>query len=173
MSEFKAIVAVAQNGVIGSGMKIPWHISEDFKHFKRTTMGGVVAMGRRTWESLGGRPLPGRQNVVITSRGGKFEGAEAVRGLEELAERYRSDPRTVWICGGAEIYRQALPMCSEIVLSRVKMAPAGDVFFPDISADFEPSEKILESEQFDVIIYRKKRKQPAFNNLLEKPGPSA
>ena len=64
MSEFKAIVAVAQNGVIGCGMKIPWHISEDFKHFKRTTLGGVVAMGRRTWESLGGRPLPGRENVV-------------------------------------------------------------------------------------------------------------
>ena len=72
MSEFKAIVAVAQNGVIGCGMKIPWHISEDFKHFKRTTLGGVVAMGRRTWESLGGRPLPGRENVVLTSRGGVF-----------------------------------------------------------------------------------------------------
>ena len=158
MSEFKAIVAVAQNGVIGCGMKIPWHISEDFKHFKRTTLGGVVAMGRRTWESLGGRPLPGRENVVLTSRGGVFSGAETAKSLEELAARYRCDPRTVWICGGAEIYRQALPMCSEVVLSRVKMSPDGDIFFPDISPDFEPSEKILESEQFDVIIYKRKQK---------------
>ena len=70
MSEFKAIVAVAQNGVIGCGMKIPWHISEDFKHFKRTTLGGVVAMGRRTWESLGGRPLPG-----FSRRAGAFSAA--------------------------------------------------------------------------------------------------
>ena len=158
MSEFKAIVAVAQNGVIGDGLKIPWHISEDFKHFKRTTMGGVIAMGRRTWESLGGRPLPGRENVVLTSRGGVFNGAKTAGSLEELAELYRSDPRTVWICGGAEIYRQSLPMCSEIVLSRVKMSPKGDVFFPDISADFEPAEKILEAEDFDVIIYRRKQK---------------
>ena len=57
MSEFKAIAAVAENGVIGSGLSIPWHISEDFKHFKKTTLGGIVAMGRRTWESLGGKAV--------------------------------------------------------------------------------------------------------------------
>ena len=67
MSKVSAIVAIAENGVIGNGLEIPWHISEDFKHFKRTTTGGIIVMGRRTWESLGSKPLPNRENVVITS----------------------------------------------------------------------------------------------------------
>ena len=67
MSKIGAIVAIAENGVIGNGLEIPWHISEDFKHFKRTTTGGIIVMGRRTWESLGSKPLPNRENVVITS----------------------------------------------------------------------------------------------------------
>lgn len=93
MSEFKAIAAVAENGVIGSGLSIPWHISEDFKHFKKTTLGGIVAMGRRTWESLGCKPLPNRENVVITSRPEEIAGgARAFRSLDELARVLRRRP---------------------------------------------------------------------------------
>lgn len=146
MTNFKAIAAVAENGVIGRGLEIPWRISEDFRHFKRTTLGGVLLMGRRTWESLGSRPLPGRENAVITSRFGEVSGARAFASLEEAAAAYDGDPRTVWICGGAALYRAALPLCSELVLSRVKLSPDGDVFFPDFSGLFEERETVLENE---------------------------
>lgn len=156
MTNFKAIAAVAENGVIGRGLEIPWRISEDFKHFKRTTLGGVLLMGRRTWESLGSRPLPQRENAVITSHPECVANARAFESLEAAAKAYDGDPRTVWICGGAALYRAALPLCSELILSRVKLAPEGDVFFPNFENLFEPSETILENELFDVIRYIRK-----------------
>ena len=156
MTNFKAIAAVAENGVIGRGLEIPWRIPEDFRHFKRTTMGGVLLMGRRTWESLGAKPLPGRENAVLTSRPELVKGARAFASLEEAASAYRGDPRTVWICGGAALYKAALPECSELILSRVKMSPQGDVFFPDFADLFEKKEIILENELFDVIRYIRK-----------------
>ena len=156
MRNFKAIAAVAENGVIGRGLEIPWKIPEDFRHFKRTTMGGVLLMGRRTWESLGAKPLPGRENAVLTSRQELVKGARAFASLEEAASAYRGDPRTVWICGGAALYKAALPECSELILSRVKMSPQGDVYFPDFADLFEKKEIILENELFDVIRYIRK-----------------
>ena len=156
MRNFKAIAAVAENGVIGRGLEIPWRIPEDFRHFKRTTMGGVLLMGRRTWESLGAKPLPGRENAVLTSLPELVKGARAFASLEEAASAYRGDPRTVWICGGAALYKAALPECSELILSRVKMSPQGDVYFPDFADLFEEKEIILENELFDVIRYIRK-----------------
>lgn len=156
MRNFKAIAAVAENGVIGRGLEIPWRIPEDFRHFKRTTMGGVLLMGRRTWESLGAKPLPGRENAVLTSRPELVKGARAFASLEEAASAYCGDPRTVWICGGAALYKAALPECSELILSRVKMSPQGDVYFPDFADLFEKKEIILENELFDVIRYIRK-----------------
>ena len=156
MRNFKAIAAVAENGVIGRGLEIPWRIPEDFRHFKRTTMGGVLLMGRRTWESLGAKPLPGRENAVLTSRPELVKGARAFASLEEAASAYRGDPRTVWICGGAALYKAALPECSELILSRVKMSPQGDVYFPDFADLSEKKEIILENELFDVIRYIRK-----------------
>ena len=156
MTNFKAIAAVAENGVIGKGLEIPWRIPEDFRHFKRTTMGGVLLMGRRTWESLGAKPLPGRENAVLTSRPELVKGARAFASLEEAASAYRGDPRTVWICGGAALYKAALPECSELILSRVKMSPQGDVYFPNFADLFEKKEIILENELFDVIRYIRK-----------------
>ena len=156
MAEYRAIAAVAENGIIGNGLRIPWHIPEDFKHFKRTTMGGIVVMGRRTWESLGGRPLPGRENVVISSQMDAPEGATLCRSLDELDAKFASDARPIWICGGANLYARALDRCSQIIVSRVKAAPEGDVFFPDITEKFK-LEKILDRyELFDVELWTKK-----------------
>ena len=156
MTNFKAIVAVAENGVIGNGLKIPWHISEDFKHFKALTSGHVVLMGRKTWESLGCRPLPNRENAVVTSRPENIAGARAFKSLDEAAAAYDGDPRTIWICGGASLYKSALPLCSEIILSRVKLSPQGDVFFPEFSDMFEAKETLIKNELFDVIKYIRK-----------------
>lgn len=150
MGEYFAIAAVAENGVIGSGLHIPWRISDEFKHFKATTMGGVVVMGRRTWESLGGKPLPGRENVVVTSNASGVEGATVVGSLEELRRRFDGDPRKIWICGGAKLYKEALGMCSQLYLSRVKMKPLGDVFFPDFSGRFKLDKILIDHPQFRV-----------------------
>ena len=156
--KIKAIAAVALNGVIGNGLDIPWHISEDFKHFKKTTLGNIVVMGRKTWQSLGERPLPNRENVVITSSPESVKNARAFASLEECLKAYKDDSRTVWICGGATLYRQALPMCSEILLSRVKFKPRGDVFFPKISADFKKTSTLKKHRLFNVVRYVSRNK---------------
>ena len=83
--KIRAIAAVSLNGVIGNGLQIPWHIPEDFKHFKKTTLGGIIVMGRKTWESLGAKPLPKRENVVITSTPEKIgAGAKAFKSFEDF-----------------------------------------------------------------------------------------
>ena len=156
MSRIKAIAAVALNGVIGNGLKIPWHISEDFKHFKKTTSGAIVVMGRKTWDSLGRRPLPNRENVVITSNPAAVENARAFASLRECLDAYAADPRTVWICGGASLYKTALPLCEEIILSRVKMCPKGDIFFPDTRALFKKTTTLSKSGKFNVVRYVRK-----------------
>ena len=107
------IVAIAQNRVIGSDNKMLWHIPEDFAHFKKTTMGHPIIMGRKTWESLG-RPLPGRKNVVITrQKDYEAEGAEIVSSLEEALKLLRDEPR-VFVIGGGEVYRQAMPLADHM-----------------------------------------------------------
>lgn len=150
---WKLIAAVAQNGVIGKGLDIPWHFSEDFKHFKRSTMGGIVVMGRRTWESFKGRPLPGRENVVISSSLKAVEGVKVFKTLEEFKNAYRDDERQVWIIGGASLYESALKDCDELVITRVKLSPDGDVFFPKFEDKFKETEKIFESPGFDIVKY--------------------
>mgnify|MGYP000709953108 FL=1 len=150
---WKLIAAVAQNGVIGKGLDIPWHFSEDFKHFKRSTMGGIVVMGRRTWESFKGRPLPGRENVVISSLLKAVEGVKVFKTLEEFKNAYRDDERQVWIIGGASLYESALKDCDELVITRVKLSPDGDVFFPKFEDKFKETGKIFESPDFDIVKY--------------------
>ncbi len=149
---FKAIAAVSMNGVIGNDLHIPWHIPEDFKHFKSTTMGGVIVMGRRTWESIG-KPLSGRENVVLTSSLEHIEGVKIYKSLEELVKAYENDSRTVWICGGAQIYKSALPLCSELVLTVVKRTVEGDVQFPEFRNNFAFAKKLKENSIFDVDLY--------------------
>ena len=150
---WKLIAAVAQNGVIGKGLDIPWHFSEDFKHFKRSTMGGIVVMGRRTWESFKGRPLPGRENVVISSSLKAVEGVKVFKTLEEFKNAYRDDERQVWIIGGASLYESALKDCDELIITRVKLCPDGDVFFPKFEDKFKETGKIFESPDFDIVKY--------------------
>jgi len=153
---FKAIAAVSLNGAIGKDMEIPWRIKEDFAHFKTTTMGAVIVMGRKTWQSIGSKPLPGRENVVISSTLESAAGAKVFPSLDAFIKAYAEEKRPIWICGGAKIYEAALPYCSEIVLSVIKRTVQGDVFFPDISKSFTFSKKLLESDLFDVDLYVRK-----------------
>ena len=125
------IVAVAENGVIGSGNQMPWHISEDLKRFKAITTGHPVVMGRKTFESLG-RPLPNRTNVVITRNPDyKAEGAEVVGSLEEAVAMFPASEE-VFIIGGGEIYRQSMGIADRLYITRVARDFEGDTVFPDI-----------------------------------------
>lgn len=153
MKNVKAIAAVALNGVIGNGLQIPWHISEDFKHFKKTTTGGIIVMGRKTWQSLGERPLPNRENVVITTTPESVKNAKGVSSLQAVFDTYKNDTRTIWICGGANLYKQALPFCDELILSRVKFSPKGDIFFPPINTLFKKTSILSKHKLFNVVKY--------------------
>ena len=106
MKHFKAIAAMSLNRVIGAGNKIPWHLPEDFKWFKKMTMGNVVVMGRKTFESIG-RPLPNRETIVVSRSQFTFPGVRTIGNLGEID--LNGEQREVFICGGAEIYREALP----------------------------------------------------------------
>ncbi len=144
---------MAENRVIGMGGKIPWHLPEDFQWFKRMTIGGVVIMGRKTFESLG-KPLPGRVNVVL-SRQGTFEGVSMVRTLDDVRSQYASR-ENCWIIGGAELYEQTLPDCTDLYLSLVVGRPPGDAFFPDFESAFEAPELIESKTGFSILHYRRK-----------------
>lgn len=121
------VVAAAENGVIGAAGKIPWHIPEDLKRFKALTMGHRIVMGRKTWASIG-RALPGRESVVVTRQAGfRAEGARVVASLDEALEGATGD---VFVIGGGEIYREALPRADRVELTRVHAKVEGDVTFP-------------------------------------------
>lgn len=127
MSEIVLVVAIADNGVIGNNGALPWHISEDMKRFKALTMGHTVVMGRKTWDSLPRKPLPGRVNVVVTRQTDwKADGAVAASSLGAATA---GTSGTVMIIGGAEIYDRALPMATRIELTEVHQAFDGDATF--------------------------------------------
>jgi len=187
MNYFKAIAAMSLNRVIGAGNKIPWHLPEDFKWFKRMTTGNIVVMGRKTFEGLG-KPLLNRKNLILTRhpqrlihkhpeifgegkewRGGRhlkrayqlqFTRIAGSRGTDILIfnSLYKLDPedfRTeIFICGGAEIYAQALPRCSDLYLTLVKRECEGDTFFPPFEDRFELFEEIKDTPEFKVLHYR-------------------
>ncbi|HEU5068994.1 MAG TPA: dihydrofolate reductase [Verrucomicrobiae bacterium] len=154
MKVFTAIAAMSLNRVIGNGNKIPWHLPEDFKWFKQVTMGQVLVMGRKTFESIG-RPLPGRETIVLTRSDWTHSGVKVAAGLDQLPLA-EDDPRTIFIAGGAEIYRQALPLCAELLLTVVKREVAGDVLFPPFEGLFELAETIRETSEFDICRYRRR-----------------
>ena len=126
------VVAVAENGVIGKDGALPWRIPEDMRRFKRLTMGKPVIMGRKTWDSLPRKPLPGRTNIVVTrNKDFRAEGARVAGSLTEAAEIAREEkPEAVMVIGGEAIYAEALPRANRIELTEVAGAFEGDAFFP-------------------------------------------
>lgn len=130
------IAAVARNGVIGRGGDLPWRLPDDLRHFKRTTLGQCLIIGRKTWESLPGA-LPGRRSVVV-SRDDDYraEGAEVVANLERaLAVAARVPGEEAIVAGGAQIYALALPRADRMWLTRVEADVDGDVAFPEWNSD--------------------------------------
>jgi dihydrofolate reductase len=143
------IVAVAENNVIGNDNKLIWHLPKDLKHFKETTTGHYIIQGRKTFESFG-KPLPNRTTVIVTrNKNYKAEGCIVVNSLQEALD-IAINEKEVFIIGGGEIYKQAMPIADRIYLTKVHQSFEGDTFFPEINMkewtelnrqDFEPDEK--------------------------------
>lgn len=129
------IWAMGANDVIGKDNDMPWHLPRDFAYFKEQTIGKRMLMGRKTWESLGGKPLKGRKSIVIT-RDTSFqpEGAEVIHSLEEaLAEGRKEDE--LMVIGGAEIYRMMLPYADKLIVTRIDEEFEGETKFPEVEWD--------------------------------------
>ena len=179
---FQAIVAVSKNNVIGNGGKIPWHVPDDFRWFKKKTLGHIVLMGRVTFESLK-RPLADRSHLVLTSRPGdrRQNAPEHYRQFHEwsegsspssnpnnsfehwlLSSREQLDAwlktflppdRSVYLCGGKKVYEQFLPRCSDLFLSRIELEVEGDCTFPPYEDQFELKKRWRQYESFQIEHY--------------------
>jgi len=155
------VAAVAANGVIGAQGKLPWHLPEDLRRFKQITLGHPVLMGRKTWESIG-RPLPGRENIVITRQHDyAAPGAIVTASFEEALTACKGrDP--VFVIGGSRVFRDALPLASGLLLTEIHRDYAGDTYWPQV----EPSAwRETEREQhiaangiaFDFVRYERRK----------------
>lgn len=166
------VVAVAENGVIGKDGKLPWHISSDLKFFRRITMNKPVVMGRKTYESIG-KPLDGRDNIVITrNRDFTAEGVFVVATIEEALALARAKAAErgsdeIPVIGGAQIYDLTLPLADVIYLTEVHGSPEGDAFFPEIDRSVwkEVSRERFEagprdSTDFSLVVLERNRAVP-------------
>ena len=158
MAEVIIIVAVAKNNVIGRDGTLPWHLPSDLKHFKKTTMGYPLIMGRKTYESIG-RPLPGRDNVVLTrTKELELPGCIVVHTMEEAIDHCRNAEK-VFIIGGADIFRLAMPLTDTIIYTALERDVEGDVYLDPIDTDvFEivTQQMCDEEEPYRILRYERK-----------------
>ena len=145
-----AIAAMSLNRVIGANGQIPWHLSEDLRFFKRVTLGHIVLMGRKTYDSIG-RPLPGRENWIV-SRSGPGENLRVFSELPEIP-RVSPDGREIFLIGGAQLYAALLPECDTLYLTLVKRTVEGDAHFPEHESLFPKYSVELSNEEFEIRKY--------------------
>ena len=147
-----AIVAMTPERIIGRDNRLPWHFPEDLRFFKRTTSGHPVVMGRKTFDSIG-RPLPDRQNIVVTrDHSWSAKGVEVIHSPEELASLQLQTP-TVFIMGGAEIYTLFHPRLDQHLVSSVHEPQEGDTLFPEFDDQFPCYEVVEKYPEFEVRRY--------------------
>jgi len=154
------VAAVAANGIIGAGGKLPWHIPEELKHFKRLTLGHPIIMGRRTWESLKG-PLPQRENIVVTRTPGyAAPGAAVANSLGAALAMCIGEP-VVFVIGGTQLFEESLPIAAGMVLTEIQRDYEGDTSFPAWDrAQWRESQREAhtapDGTRFDFVLYERK-----------------
>ncbi len=154
------ISAVAKNGVIGKNNgELPWHISEEFRHFKQTTLGSPIIMGRKSFDALG-KPLPKRENIVISRNSGLVYPFNEIKIFNSLnkAFEYCEDKNyeKVFVIGGGQIYARAISLVDEMIISRLFFEAEGEVYFPKFNEDEWLITKRDKREQFEILWYRRK-----------------
>ncbi|MDX2109021.1 MAG: dihydrofolate reductase [Verrucomicrobiota bacterium] len=153
LPQWKAIAAMARNRVIGQNGRIPWNIPEELKWFRKCTTGHTIVMGRKTWDSLG-KPLPNRLNLVLSRTLPSIPGAQVIRSLDEV-EALSPTPNTIWIIGGSELYNQALPRCSELLLTVLTQTYPGDAFFPYLGEEWQLSDIVDKTDRYEIQRWRR------------------
>jgi dihydrofolate reductase len=153
MPRLIAIVAMSANRVIGREGKLPWHYPEDLKFFKRTTLGHPILMGRATFDSIG-RPLPGRQNIVLSRTMAPREGVTVIREVSELSQ-VCGEAETVFVIGGARVYEELLPQCDGLYLTYITKDYEGDVLLPPFEHLFTLKEIREKTEDMEFRYYTK------------------
>ena len=151
------VAAVASNGIIGANGALPWRLPEDLQHFKRTTMGHPVIMGRRTWESLKG-PLPGRDNIVVTRTTGYEAPGAAVAGSLEAALALCLGEPVVFVIGGSRLFAESLPIAAGLVMTEIYQDFEGDTWFPPYDrSHWKETQRerhaTAEGMEFDFVLY--------------------
>jgi dihydrofolate reductase len=162
-----AVAAMASNRVIGAEGRIPWHLPEDLRWFKELTMGGTLLMGRVTYDSIG-KPLPGRATIVMSRKDGLvIPGVEVIRDLSGL-QNARTQGE-IFVVGGSEIYRIALPYCRDLYLTEVKREVEGDRKFPVFEDLFRFSSVLRETDDLRIVHYINDEVLPLPRTRLEAP----
>lgn len=158
MTTISLIAAIGQNNELGNNNQLPWHLSADLKYFREQTKGKPVIMGRKTYDSIG-RPLPQRENIIISrNQSLKIEGCHCCTSIEEalsLAKTFTQDE--IMVIGGGEIYKIALPLANKLYLTEVKKQVKADAYFPAIDKSLWQEKSRLPQEEngihFDFVIY--------------------
>lgn len=150
------IAAMSKDRVVGKNNRMPWHISEESKHFRKTTTGHTILMGRKTFESVGGKPLPKRPHVIVSRSMPETDGVAVCRSLEEGLKKAASYGHEVFICGGVEIYKQTLPLADRMILSYVEGDYDGDAYFPLFDESVWHVTKKDVRPEFTVVYYERK-----------------
>lgn len=154
------VAAVAANGIIGANGKLPWHLPEDLKHFKKLTLNHPVIMGRRTWESLNG-PLPHRENIVVTrNRDYDAPGAAVATSLEGALALCAGEP-VAFVIGGTSLFKESLPVAAGLVMTEIQRDYEGDTWFPDWDkSQWRESQREAHTAasgvRFDFVLYERK-----------------
>lgn len=154
MANIKAIAAVSLNGVIGKNGALPWSLPGELKWFKKITLGHIIVMGRKTWESLPGA-LPGRENWVLSRSSNSAQNQNYFASFDQIIKQ--AGERTIFIIGGGEIYSSYLGICEELFLTEVQQnIEGGDAFFPAYEDEFECIETLEENSEYVIKKWRKK-----------------
>ena len=151
------IAAMAENRVIGRNNAMPWSVKGNLAHFKKMTMGFPCIMGRKTWESLPKKPLPGRLNIIISNS--INENSQDVKTFPSLSSAIElcSDYEKIFICGGESVYNQAMPLANKIDLTLIPGQYDGDTYFPEIDDTWKKTETV-KHDDFSIITYIKKER---------------
>ena len=149
------IAAIGPNNELGLGNRLLWEIPEDLRHFKSYTMGKPVVMGRKTFESIGGRPLPGRTNIVVTGRHYHITGVITAPDIAS-ALSFSKDCQELVVIGGASVYSQAIGLADKLVITHVPRACTADTFFPKIGAEWgKTAQPLLDGTDSTVVYYER------------------
>ncbi|AXK51278.1 dihydrofolate reductase [Spiroplasma alleghenense] len=156
----KLVWAQTQEGIIGQENKLPWKIPEEMNFFKQYTTGKTIVMGRKTFEAIGSKPLPNRENIVLSKNGNLVinnENVKIINDIDYLIKRYQNQPNELIVIGGSQIYQMFLPYADKLIVSVIKQNYPGDTIFPRVNWDDFEIYSEIDKDEFVIKKYERKK----------------